>query len=97
MIVTQHLSASCKNLQTVLDRATDGADICVTSDTLFLNGSLIEDHLRMIIWVTCVIESHLSYTLSHLNDTSFTVVCDVDVHLDNDTVGLYYRLYDFRL
>ena len=24
----------CKNLQTVLDRATDGADICVTSEML---------------------------------------------------------------
>ena len=30
-------SAPCKNLQTVLDRATDDADIYVTSDTLSLD------------------------------------------------------------
>ena len=36
MIVTQ-ISAPCRNLQTVLDRATDGADIYVTSETLPFN------------------------------------------------------------
>ena len=30
-------STPCRNLQTVLDRATDGADIYVTSDTLSLD------------------------------------------------------------
>ena len=52
-------SASCWNLQTVLDRATDGADIYVTSDTLSLDG------------FSCYISSPLSYTISHLHNRLF--------------------------
>ena len=33
------VSAPCRSLQTVLNRAADGADIYVTSDTLSIDGS----------------------------------------------------------
>ena len=61
-------SAPCKNLQTVLDRATDGADIYVTSDSLSLDGSRSE-------YSWCVIDSTLSYTLGHVDNRSFQITC----------------------
>ena len=60
-------SAPCRNLQTVLDRATDGADIYVTSDTLSLDGHKNE--------YGCEISSPLSYTISHLDKNMFTFTC----------------------
>ena len=60
-------SAPCRNLQTVLDRATDGADIYVTSDTLSLDGQTNG--------ISCYISSPLSYTISHLNNKMFTFTC----------------------
>ena len=59
-------SAPCRNLQTVLDRATDGADIYVTSHTLSLDSDYLNE---------CEIGSPLSYTLSHLDNKLFTVTC----------------------
>ena len=61
-------SAPCKNLQTVLSRATDGADIYVTSRSLLLDG-------RHRNYFACTISSPLSYTISHLYNTSFTFSC----------------------
>ena len=60
-------SAPCRNLQTVLDRATDVADIYVTSDTLTLDG-----HRNKY---GCEISSPLSYTISHLDNRMFTFTC----------------------
>ena len=48
-------STPCRNLQTVLNRATDGADIYVTSPTLSID--YIKKDGR------CIISSSLSYTL----------------------------------
>ena len=60
-------SAPCRNLQTVLDRATDGAYIYVTSDTLSVDGHRNE--------YGCEISSPLSYTISHLDNSMFTFTC----------------------
>ena len=62
-------SATCRNLQTVLDRATDGADIYVTSDTLSLDRYMNK-------YNECEIDSPLSYTISHLDNKLFTVTCN---------------------
>ena len=48
--------APCKNLQTVLDRASDGADIFVTSETLSLD--LVND----TVWYTIVILDRIMAT-----------------------------------
>ena len=58
-------SAPCRNLQTVLDRATDGADIYVTSDTLSLSGA--QD--------VCLLMSNISYSLSSVNNNLVNVTC----------------------
>ena len=58
-------SAPCRNLQTVLDRATDGGDIYVTSDTLSLNSNRI----RVRVLEYCTINSSLSYSLNSYNGT----------------------------
>ena len=60
-------SAPCRNLQTVLDRAADGADIYVTSNTLSLDYD--DDD------VICEIKSSLSYTLMSYHNTSIKVTC----------------------
>ena len=54
-------SAPCLNLQTVLDRATDGADIYVTSDTLSLHGG----------WV----ESSISYSIQSVKGVRYRLNC----------------------
>ena len=75
-------STPCKNLQTVLDRASDGAEIYVTSETLSLD--LVYDTVwyKMSFWETytmsgscCLINSSLSYTLRSINGTKTTVTC----------------------
>ena len=58
------VSAPCRNLQTVLDRATDGADIYVTSDTL----SIRKDS-------RCEVNSNLSYTLKNYNNILTKLTC----------------------
>ena len=77
-------SAPCRNLQTVLDRATDGADIYVTSRTL----SLDESHARLEYQQTlignsrigydekaCRVSSNLSYTISSVRDAGANFTC----------------------
>ena len=60
-------SAPCRNLQTVLDRATDGADIYVTSPTLSMDF--------IMKYLECVIKSSLSYTLRSLYNSAIKVTC----------------------
>ena len=60
-------SAPCRNLQTVLNRAIDGADIYVTSDSLSLDRHRNE--------YGCEISSPLSYTISPLYNKMFTFTC----------------------
>ena len=74
-------STPCKNLQTVLDRASDGAEIYVTSETLSLD--LVNDTLwyRIPLWSwtftgsCCLINSSLSYTLRSINETKTNIIC----------------------
>ena len=74
-------STPCKNLQTVLDRASDGAEIYVTSETLSLD--LVNDTFwyKMAFWswtVTgscCLINSSLSYTLRSISETKTNIIC----------------------
>ena len=75
-------SSPCKNLQTVLDRASDGAEIYVTSETLSLD--LVYDTVwyKMSHWETytrsgscCLINSSLSYTLRSINGTKTNIIC----------------------
>ena len=71
-------SAPCRNLQIILDRATDGADIYVTSDTLALNFDNDTHYYHtgnVVVWVYCIINSSLSYTLRSLSDSSIKVTC----------------------
>ena len=79
-------STPCKNLQTVLDRASDGADIYVTSETLSLD--LVND----TVWYTmpffpqpltgscCLINSSLSYTLRSINGTKINITCSSEYY-----------------
>ena len=60
-------SAPCRNLQIVLNRAADGADIYVTSDSLSLDG-----HRNKY---GCEISSPFSYTISPLDNKMFTLMC----------------------
>ena len=72
-------SEPCRNLQTVLDRAKDGADIYVTSDTLSL------DYNHGVYWFPwgnhpemrncCHLSSSLSYSLSSLNENLVNITC----------------------
>ena len=82
-------SAPCLNQQTVLDRATEGADIYVTSDTLSL------DAVHRKIWINfhkyyfkrpdlsyteeiveyCTINGSISYSISSVHGTTVNVTC----------------------
>ena len=74
-------STPCKNLQTVLDRASDGADIYITSEALSL------DLVNKTVWYKipyldkpltgscCLINSSLSYTLRSINGTITKIIC----------------------
>ena len=72
-------STPCKNLQTILDRASNGADIYVTSQTLSLD--LVYDTIwyTMPFWrltgSSCLINSSLSYTLRSINGTKTNITC----------------------
>ena len=52
-------SAPYRNLQTVLDRATDGADIYVISQTLLLDSNIN----KCLYGPYCLVDSSLSYNL----------------------------------
>ena len=74
-------STPCKNLQTVLNRASDHAEIYVTSETLSLD--LVKDMVwyKMAHWYgklsgsCCLINSSLSYTLRNINVTKTNIIC----------------------
>ena len=66
------VSAPCRNLQTVLDRATDGADIYVTSKTLSLDIGYFYLGFQ---FYKCVINSSLSYTLRGYENSTINVTC----------------------
>ena len=74
-------STPCKNLQTVLDRASDGAEIYVTSQTISLD--LVNDTVwyKIAFWSwtetesSCLINSSLSYTLRSISETKTNITC----------------------
>ena len=74
-------STPCKSLQTVLDKASDGAEIYVTSKTLSLD--LVNDTVwyKMSYWrwpVTgscCLVNSSLTYTLRSISVTKTSIIC----------------------
>ena len=70
-------STPCKNLQTVLDRASDGADIYVISDKLSLNAvhSQVWYPTFIGIYDCCEVNSSLSYNISRLGGTRFSLNC----------------------
>ena len=75
-------SSPCNNLQTILDRASDKANIYSTSDTLSLD--LVNDTVwyKMATWRTftltgscCLINSSLSYALRSINSMKTHILC----------------------
>ena len=75
-------SAPCRNLQMVLDRAMDGTDIYVTSDSLSVDGvhnvtrfpgvlGEFDPEMRKC----CQLSSSLSYSLSSLNGNIVNITC----------------------
>ena len=78
-------SAPCRNLQTVLDRATDGADIYVTSNTLSLdkvyrNISINVEvpaayYKKSLLVPNCIVESKISFRLSSTLHKRVNITC----------------------
>ena len=78
------VSAPCRNLQTVLDRATDGADIYVTSLTLSLDAvhtnSLVNINLHYfkehyLSLTSCLVVGSISYSINSINGSHVNVTC----------------------
>ena len=83
-------SAPCMNLQTVLDRATDGADIYVTSETLPINDknctavihrNFYDISAKPQYLKCCKVNSSLSYSIRKTDGGKFTVTCSGLYHL----------------
>ncbi len=70
-------STPCRYLQTILDRATDGADIYVTSDTLTLDVAYSTIDPFSGPTDICLVNSSLSYNISSANGTAFQLLCGV--------------------
>ena len=91
-------STPCRNLQTVLDRASDGADIYVTSETLSLD--LVNDTVwyTMSYWILtgscCLINSSLSYTLRSINGTKTNITCS-SKHCCLLLYMLFYLIFNY--
>ena len=64
----------CKNLQTVLDKTTDGAVIYVLSLFLALDMNIQPCHYNERR-ECCTVESSISYTITTYNETYFTPTC----------------------
>ena len=88
-------SAPCGNLQAVLDRAADGADIYVTSDSLSMydrNSTVVFEH-RHGVYIEqkcCMVNSSLSYSIRRTNGGSFTVTCSGFYHLQRYILYMIY-------
>ena len=63
-----------QKIQTVLNRATDGAGICVTSHTLSLDiGNKFQCSNRY--YGCCEVNSNISYSISSVHGTTINVTC----------------------
>ena len=90
-------SAPCKNLQTVLDRAEDGADIYVTSSELSLDNvsGLVRIHrmrnhgIKEALYSCCIIRSGISYTISSYYGTElFELIRMTRSIVEHNSIGL---------
>ena len=76
-------SAPCKNLQTVLDRATDGANIYVTSETMSLDKVQRNVSFNIALGIFqetlsglgCIVESRISFKLSSILHSAVNITC----------------------
>ena len=66
-------SVPCRNLQTVMDRATDGADVYVTSNILSLS--------------TCIVNSTISYRLQR-NISQFEITYPGNYQNSNNSLRI---------
>ena len=88
-------STPCRNLQTVLVRASDNADIYSTSDTLSLDLANDTFWYKMSLWgepytaFCCLIKSSLSYTLRSITGTETDIFCSGEQKLKNKRVSAY--------
>ena len=67
----QTASTLCRNLQTVLNKAVDGAVIFVTSTSLNLDGGLTDVDGTS----NCVLESSVSFSIQPFNNENVEVTC----------------------
>ena len=82
-------SVPCRNLQTVLDRATDGADIYVISQTLRVD--LVKSHTeyQTVPWFwqfsgeCCLLKSNITYTLRSINENLVYLNCSCKLDKSN--------------
>ena len=66
MNVCNSLASPCRHLQSVLNKACDGADIIITSSTLNLNPKEKE---------RCQIESQKSFRIISMHNVNISVIC----------------------
>ena len=59
----------------VLGKATDGADIYVTSDTLSLEGGQLQDNNEVQSVRCCLVKSSLSFAINSPDDTTVNITC----------------------
>ena len=81
-------SSPCRNLQTVLDRATNGADIYVTSDILSLDA--VHDNVSHVDHdhACCLILSSLTYTINSLEGKGFRLNCSGELSCMNSALNV---------
>ena len=83
-------STSCRNLQTVLDRATDGADIYVISpklslDAVYTNTTVYQYYVTNNDYefanynnetlASCLVTGSISYSISSMDGSPVNVTC----------------------
>ena len=91
-------STPCRNLRTVMDRAKDGADIYLVSDTITLVSYNLEPHQDYILahWT---LKSNISYRLISLIDGPVKFICrgryflfwQTHIPFLVDCVNMYFR------
>ncbi len=87
----QSQTLPCRNLQTVVDRAPDGAEIFVVSQTLSMASGFVYRDKR------CVIMSRKSYTVRSLHGNHVKVKCPGDCTKCLFFVELKFGLFDQAL
>ena len=97
-------SAPCRNLQTVLDRATDGADIYVTSPILSLDKNYGNVSINVAVGifqgtvseVGCIVESRISFKLSSTLHSAVNITCSGKT-LKDFTLAIILLIYQHKM